>query len=33
LWVTGTHFDIFGWRNPAWAIPAASTAIREYLKR
>jgi hypothetical protein len=33
LWVTGTHFDIFGWRNPAWAIPAASAAIREYLKR
>jgi hypothetical protein len=33
LWVTGTHFDIFGWRNPAWAIPAASAAIREYLKK
>jgi hypothetical protein len=32
LWVTGTHFDIFGWRNPAWAIPAASAAIRGYLK-
>ena len=33
LWVTGTHFDIFGWRNPAWAIPAASAAIAEYLKK
>jgi hypothetical protein len=32
LWVTGTHFDIFGWRNPAWATPAAALAIREYLK-
>jgi hypothetical protein len=33
LWVTGTHFDIFGWRNPAWAIPAASAAIKGYLKK
>jgi hypothetical protein len=32
LWVTGTHYDIFGWRNPAWAIPAASAAIEGYLK-
>ncbi len=33
LWVTGTHFDVFGWRNPAWAIPAASAAISEYVKK
>jgi hypothetical protein len=33
LWVTGTHFDIFGWRNPAWAIPGAAAAIRGYLKK
>jgi hypothetical protein len=33
LWVTGTHFDIFGWRNPAWANPAAAAAIRRYLRR
>ena len=33
LWVTGTHYDIFGWRNPACAVPAAAAAIREYLQR
>jgi hypothetical protein len=33
LWVTGTHYDIFGWRNAAFAIPAASAVIQEYLKR
>jgi hypothetical protein len=32
LWVTGTHYDIFGWRNPAWAIPGASAAIAGYLR-
>jgi hypothetical protein len=32
LWVTGPHYDIFGWRNPAWAIPAAAAAIRGALK-
>ena len=31
--MTGTHYDIFGWRNPAFAIPGASAAIQEYLKR
>ncbi len=31
LWVTGPHFDIFGWRNPAWAIPEAKAAIEEAL--
>jgi hypothetical protein len=30
---TGTHYDIFGWRNSAFAIPAASAVIQEYLKR
>jgi hypothetical protein len=32
LWVTGPHYDIFGWRNPAWAIPAAAAAITGALK-
>ena len=31
LWVTGPHYDVFGWRNPAWAIPAAADAIRAAL--
>jgi hypothetical protein len=31
LWVTGPHYDIFGWRNPAWAIPAAADAVRAAL--
>jgi hypothetical protein len=29
--VTGPHYDIFGWGNPAWAIPAAADAIRAAL--
>ena len=28
LWVTGAHYDIFGWKNPAHAIPDAAAAIR-----
>jgi hypothetical protein len=28
LWVTGPQYDIFGWRNPAYGIPAAADAIR-----
>jgi hypothetical protein len=28
LWVTGTHYDIFGWGNPRYATPAAAAAIR-----
>jgi hypothetical protein len=28
LWVTGTHYDIFGWGNPAHAIPEAAAVIR-----
>jgi hypothetical protein len=32
LWVTGPHYDIFGWRNPAWEIPAAAAAIKAALK-
>jgi hypothetical protein len=31
LWVSGPHYDIFGWRNPAWAIPDAAAAIRAAL--
>jgi hypothetical protein len=31
LWVTGPHYDVFGWRNPAWAIPGAADAIRAAL--
>jgi hypothetical protein len=33
LWVTGTHFDIFGWGKPSYAVPAAAAAIRGYLQR
>jgi hypothetical protein len=28
LWVTGPHYDVFGWRNPAWAVPGAAAALR-----
>ena len=28
LWVTGPHYDIFGWRNPSYAIPDAAAAIK-----
>jgi hypothetical protein len=31
LWVTGTHYDIFGWGNPKYATPAAAAAIRAAL--
>jgi hypothetical protein len=27
LWVTGWHYDIFGWMTPGHAIPAAAAAI------
>jgi hypothetical protein len=33
LWVTGRHFDIFGWMDPANAIPGAAAAISGYLMR
>jgi hypothetical protein len=32
LWVTGTHFDIFGWGKATYAVPAAAAAIRGYLQ-
>jgi hypothetical protein len=32
LWVTGAHYDIFGWMSPAYAIPAAATAIEAGLR-
>jgi hypothetical protein len=28
LWVTGPHYDVFGWDNPKYAIPAAAAAIK-----
>ena len=31
LWVTGKHYDVFGWRNSSYAIPAAADAARAYL--
>jgi hypothetical protein len=27
LWVTGWHYDIFGWMSPRYAIPAAAAAV------
>jgi hypothetical protein len=31
LWVTGSHYDIFGWMSPAYAVPAAAEVIRAAL--
>lgn len=31
LWVTGRHYDVFGWDDPKYAIPAAADADRAYL--
>jgi hypothetical protein len=31
LWVTGRHYDVFGWENPRNAIPGAADADRAYL--
>ena len=31
LWVTGKHYDVFGWQNSSYAIPAAADAARAYL--
>jgi hypothetical protein len=28
LWVTGAHYDIFGWMSPAYSNPAAAAVIR-----
>jgi hypothetical protein len=33
LWVTGTHYDIFGWGSPKYAIPEAAAVIRDGLRR
>jgi hypothetical protein len=33
LWVTGAHYDIFGWENPRFANPEAVAAIRAGLRR
>ncbi len=33
LWVTGRHYDIFGWENPSYAIPEATAAIKAALGR
>jgi hypothetical protein len=32
LWVTGPHYDIFGWGNQKYAIPEAAAAIRAGLR-
>ncbi|HXT00415.1 MAG TPA: hypothetical protein VN915_07050 [Elusimicrobiota bacterium] len=31
LWVTGKHYDVFGWQNSSYAIPAAADAAKAYL--
>lgn len=31
LWVTGRHYDVFGWQNSSYAVPAAADAARAYL--
>jgi hypothetical protein len=31
LWVTGPHYDIFGWEDPKHAIPEAAAAVRSAL--
>jgi hypothetical protein len=33
LWVTGRHYDIFGWENPSYAIPEATAALKAALGR
>ena len=33
LWVTGPHYDIFGWESARFANPAAAAAIRAGLRR
>jgi hypothetical protein len=32
LWVTGAHYDVFGWESPKYANPEASAAIRAGLR-
>jgi hypothetical protein len=31
LWVTGKHYDVFGWQNSSYAVPAAADVARAYL--
>jgi hypothetical protein len=33
LWITGAHYDIFGWERPQYANPEATAAIRAALRR
>ncbi len=33
LWVTGAHYDIYGWENPKYANPDATAALKTALKR
>jgi hypothetical protein len=33
LWITGAHYDIFGWERPQYANPAATAAIKAALRR
>jgi len=32
LWVTGPHYDVFGWGDPKYAIPEAAAAIEAGLR-
>ncbi len=33
LWVTGPHYDLFGWENAKWAIPEAAAVIKAGLSK
>ena len=33
LWVTGRHYDIFGWEDAGFAVPEAAAVIRAGLRR
>jgi hypothetical protein len=33
LWVTGPHYDLFGWENAKWAIPEAAAVIKAWLSK
>ena len=32
LWVSGTHYDIFGWQSPSYAVPEAASVVRAALR-
>jgi hypothetical protein len=31
LWNTGKHYDVFGWQNSSYGVPAAADVVRAYL--